>query len=210
MFNYNSVYTNQSLSSLNFGCKQGKENKNKLSSDDNSSKESIESDPEEAIEKSLKSSSKSKDSNKTLIKTEKQKSIIPNDRTTGTYKKGYRKSNKDKEKHYKHPEENVNDDSLKNKNNIAGFSYEQFPKKSKKQSLDQIQPHKIHQKRGTDSQHSKKQTSTDLQEAPALKYKKVTYLSVVEGESFHKRCSSLFLMYIYNGILIFYQKNNAF
>ena len=134
----------------------------------------------------MESSSKSNESNKTQVITEKQKSIIPNDRTTGTYKKGYRKAIVGKKKHFKGPEENIEGDSTESKDNTVEFSYEKFPKKSNKQSLDRIKPHQSPKKRGSDSHHSKSNTSTDLQEAPALKYKKVTYLSVVEGKSFHK------------------------
>ena len=139
-----------------------------MSSDDVSSDESIESDPEETTSKSLESSSKSNENNKTQIKTEKQNSIIPNDRTTGTYKKGNANVTKHKKKHYKNAEEDTNDDSLKSKSNTE-FYYEKFPKKSNKDIH-----HHIHIKRGSDAKKSKRQTSTDLQEAPALKYKKVT------------------------------------
>ena len=157
-----------------------------MSSNDNNSNESIESNPEETTKKPLESSSKSNENNKTQIKTEKQKSIIPNDRTTGTYKKGNRKAKKGRKKHFNGPEENIEGHSTKSKDNAVEFSYEKFPKKSNKESLDGSEPHQSPQKRGIDSHHSKRHMSTDLQEAPSLKYKKITYLSVVDGKSFHK------------------------
>ena len=165
-----------------------------MSSDDNDNNESIESNPEETTKISLESSSKSNENNKTQIKTEKQNSIIPNDRTTGTYKKG-------KKKHFNVPEEKVEGDSTKSKDNTVEFSYEKFPKKSNKESLDRIKPHKSHQKRRIESHHSKSHKSTDLQEAPSLKYKKITYLSVIEGKSFHKRYPNIFSK-SKNGVLI--------
>ena len=134
---------------------------------------------------------KLKAANKDIVFTKKKKSIIPNDRTMANKHKKYSsKLSKHKEKHSKKEDSKKKDVSNDNKDDSEEFSKEVFAQRSIKGSSHDIKPEKIRNKESNNQQSLKKRKSSDLQEQPALKYKKVTYLSVIEGKKFY----SIFLL----------------
>ena len=100
------------------------------------------------------------------------------------HKKKFRKITKKTRKNLKLDKRKKGRDSKKEKSNAEDFSYEIVAQRSTKGSSHRIKPDKIHHSEGTNEHHAKSPSSGDLQEPPELKYKKVTYLSVIEGKIF--------------------------
>ena len=98
------------------------------------------------------------------------------------HKNKFRKITKRTRKNFKRDESNKSRNSKKLINNAEDFSYESVAQMSTKERSHQIKPDKIHQSEGTNEHRAQRPISGDLQEPPALKYKKVTYLSVIEGK----------------------------
>ena len=161
-----------------------KQNSSKSSEDELSNQEGGDASTESKKKTISRSFPKLKAANKDIVFTKKKKSIIPNDRTMANkHKKHSSKVSKHKEKLSKKEESKKDDVSNENKNDSEEFSKEVFAQRSIKGSSHDIKPDKIHNKESNNKQSLKKKKSGDLQEQPALKYKKVTYLSVIEGKN---------------------------